>query len=109
MPRAHRDTDKRMCQAETIVSGQSTVFVNMKLWAVEFDLDTHCNAGALRAVYGPPSVLIENKYVICAVGDDAELDYEGCELEHPKGSTKPLTGSPDTFVYEGSTGGGTVT
>lgn len=108
MPRAHRDNDSRFCEAKTIVSLQSTVFVNNELWAVEGDMDDHCGMGQLIAVTGR-TVLIENKFVICAVGDDAEEDYENCILKHPKGATAPKQGSPDTFVYGGTTGGGTVT
>jgi len=37
MPAAHRHDDLRVCGATTIVSGQGTVFVNGKLWAVEGD------------------------------------------------------------------------
>lgn len=110
MPKAHREDDLRFCDAKTWVINQSTVFVNDKLWAVEGDLDDHCEMGALIAVYGPPSVKIEDKYVICAVGDEAEPDYENCGIpEHPTGATNPKTGSPDVYVYGGGTGGGTVT
>ena len=109
MPKAHRNTDKRFCSAITNVTGQSTVFVNSLLWAVEGDKDNHCNMGSLIAVYGPPSVKIENKYVICAVGDSASPDKFGCIVTHPTGATNPKTGSGDTFVYDGSVGGGKVT
>jgi len=108
MPKAHRNGDSRFCGASTIVSGQSTVYVNNRLWAVEGDKDTHCNMGALIAVYGPPTVKLENKFAICAVGDSAAPDLLSCIFPHPSAATRPRDGSPDTFIYEGGVGGGTV-
>lgn len=108
MPKVHRDTDSRFCGASTIATGQSTVFVNGLLWAVEGDKDTHCNMGALIASYGPPSVKIGDKYVICAVGDSAAPDKLMCVFVHPSGATRPRGGSSDTFVYGGGVGGGSV-
>lgn len=109
MPRSHRDTDSRFCGAITNVTGQSTVYVNNLLHAVEGDLDDHCDMGALIASYGSRNFYIENKLAICAVGDTAEMDMEGCILIHPSGPTNPKGHSPDTYMYEGGTGGGTVT
>ena len=43
MPAAHRNGDLRTCGATTSVTGQSTVTVNGKLWAVLGDKDSHCN------------------------------------------------------------------
>lgn len=39
----HRHNDPRICGAATIVVGQSTVFVNSRLWAVKDDICTHGN------------------------------------------------------------------
>ena len=47
MPAAHRDGDLRACGAITSATGQSTVTVNGKLWAVLGDKDSHCTEGAL--------------------------------------------------------------
>lgn len=105
MPQAHRNTDSRFCGASTIVTGQSTVFVNSLLWAVEGDKDTHCNEGALIAVYGPPSIKIEGKFAICAVGDIAAPDRQACFIVHPTGATNPKGRSPDTYCYGGAGGG----
>ena len=105
MPGAHRNGDKRFCGAETIVVGQSTVFVNGKLWAVEDDIDSHCNEGKLNAVYGKKNVYIGIKRVICAMGDTAEDDHAGCEVLHPSGATNPKGHSPDVQVYGGAAGG----
>lgn len=106
MPGAHRHNDIRFCGATTIVTGQSTVSVNGRLWAVEGDRDTHCNQGDLFAVYGGGTVRINGKKVICAVGDAAASDKAGCEIKHPAGSTNPLGHSNDVVVYGGAAGGG---
>lgn len=106
MPGAHRNADSRFCGASTIVVGQSTVFVNGRLWAVEGDYDTHCNQGQLSAVYGDKNVYINGKLVICAVGDTAAGDRAGCVIEHPPGATDPLGHSMDVTVYGGAAGSG---
>ncbi len=106
MPGAHRDTDKRFCDAKTIVTGQSKVLVNGLLWAVEGDKDDHCNEGALSAVYGSKCIEISGKKIICAMGDTAASDHKNCEPpEHPAGSTDPLGHSYDVLVYGGAAGG----
>lgn len=105
MPGAHRNGDSRFCGASTIVVGQSTVFVNGILWAVEGDKDTHCFMGELSAVYGARNVYIEGKRVICAMGDIASDDMAGCFVLHPSGSTNPKGHSPDVQVYGGAAGG----
>lgn len=106
MPGAHRHNDVRFCGAKTEVTGQGTVTVNGRLWAVDGDLDTHCNQGALNPVYGALNVRIENKLVICAVGDSAAPDKLACFILHPTGATNPLGHSSDVFVYRGGAGGG---
>jgi hypothetical protein len=106
MPGAHRDGDSRFCGASTIVTGQSTVFVNGILWAVIGDKDTHCNEGDLDPIYGSLNVYAEGKLVICAMGDTASPDRSDCIVEHPSGTTDPLGHSPDVIVYGGGAGGG---
>lgn len=96
MPGAHRYNDQRFCSARTIVVGQDSVFVNGRLWAVEDDPETHGN-GELIAVYGSRNVYINNKLVICAVGDRAWPD----NANHPVPPTDPAEASSDVFVYEG--------
>jgi hypothetical protein len=104
MPRAHRNGDMRFCGAGTIVIGNQTVFVNDRLWAVDGDVDSH-TGGNLKAVTGPPTIYIQNKLIICAVGDIAAPDND--PKIHPTGPTNPLQASPNVFTYDG-TGGGTV-
>lgn len=95
MPGAHRDADDRFCTALTIVTGQSTVFVNDLLWAVEGDQNSHGN-GQLIAFYGAKNIFVENKLIICAVGDKATPDDFG----HPAPPTDPKSSSTNTFVYD---------
>jgi len=99
---AHRHTDDRACGALTIVIGQSTVYVNNLWWAVEGDIDTHCDPkGPLKAIYGAMNIYIENKKII--VGENADhfsaIDYQPplCTVPH---APKPSGHSPDTFAYE---------
>jgi len=104
MPGAHRENDRRYCGASTEVVGQSTVYVNSRLWAVDGDPATgHGGGGFLKPVYGPPTVYIENKKIICAVGDTA---YNPDNLRHDPGPVDPLTHSYDVGVYGGKAGGG---
>lgn len=101
MPGAHRHGDSRFCGATTIVSGQSTVKVNGKLWAVAGDENTH-GAGNLIPVYGAKNVRINGKLVICAVGDLAAGD----NFLHPIPPTDPSGHATNVRVYSGSAGGG---
>lgn len=52
MPGAHRFNDSRQCGATTIVAGQSTVYVNGKLWSVVGDPNSH---GAGNLILGGAS------------------------------------------------------
>jgi uncharacterized Zn-binding protein involved in type VI secretion len=67
---AHRNTDSRACGATTIVSGQSTVFVNGKLWAVDGDQDTDGGGGLIPA---GSTVKINGKKVV-VLNDPAAAD-----------------------------------
>lgn len=103
MPKgAHRHSDTRACGATTIVIGQSTVYVNNLLWAVEGDIDTHCAPkGPLLPVYGAKNIYIEGKKIIVGEGADSfsAIDFEPplCLVPH---SPTPVGASPDTFAYE---------
>ena len=101
MPGVHRNGDSRFCGATTTVTGQSTVRVNGKLWAVEGDPSSH-GAGNLQSVYGAKNVRINGKSVICAVGDKASGDLE----DHPVPPTDPKGHSTNVLVYGGGAGGG---
>ena len=47
MPSVHRDGDGRICGATTIVSGNSTVYANNKLVAVNGDPNSHGGGGLI--------------------------------------------------------------
>lgn len=103
MPGAHRLGDSRICGASTIVSGQGTVFVNNRLWAVEGDPNTH-GGGNLSSVYGPKNIYIENKHVIVAPGDIAGPDNFP-PFGHPNPPTDPLSASPNVIAYNAELSG----
>lgn len=94
MPGNHRNGDSRFCGASTRVTGQSSVFVNGKLWAVDGDPNSH-GAGNLVPVYGAKNVYINGKLIIVAVGDIAKPD----NAPHPTGPTNPSQSSGDVFTY----------
>jgi len=90
MPKAHRNTDARNCGATTVVQGQSTVFVNNLLWAVEGDPNTHGAGGLIPTGL---TVFIENIKVIVHTPDNADPD----NAAHINPAT--AAGSADTFAY----------
>ena len=82
MPPVHLDQMLRYCGALTQVTGQSTVFMNGVLAAVEGDKDTHGNGGDLIQQYGPGNIFINGKKLIVAMGDVAAPDIQGM-IMHP--------------------------
>ncbi len=96
MSAAHLHGDLRTCGATTVVSGQSTVFVNGKLWAVEGDQNTH-GGGAL--IPSGSTIFIEGKPVIVHAPDTASPDGE-CPISGGA-HCAPMTaqGSGDTNAY----------
>lgn len=105
MPPVHTDKMLRFCGALTNVTGQSSVFMNGELAAVEGDKDTHGNGGELIQQYGSRSIFIEGKRLIVAMGDKAGPDSIGTFM-HPFAPTDPAQGSPNIFAYGGLAGGG---
>lgn len=91
--KAHRHGDPRACGATTTVVGQSTVFVNGKLWAVKGDTNTH-QAGDLINTTGS-TVTIEGKPVIVHGPDLAKPDRAG----HVNTQDQTAGGSGDVFAY----------
>jgi hypothetical protein len=101
IPGAHRHADPRYCGAGTVVVGQSTVYVNNRLWAVEGDPNTHV-AGPLKAIYPPRNIYINQILIIVAPGDTAS----GADmLFHPPGPVDPAEGSDNVIAYGGRAGG----
>lgn len=108
MPRAHRDNDFRVCGGQTQVIGQTTVWVNNKLWSVDGDPEKPGNhAGAPnKPVYPPRNVWIENKRIICSPAGDTVYSPDG--RLHGPGPADPYQASPNTWVYEKGPAGGTA-
>lgn len=71
MPPAHRDGDVRVCGASTTVVGQSTVFVEGQLWAVDGDPNSHGDGGLIPS---GSTVFVEGKPVIVHAPDSASAD-----------------------------------
>ena len=95
MPRAHRHHDLRMCDAKTKVIGQSSVFVNGRLWAVDGDPEEPDDHDLGELIPTGQSVTINGKRVIVLFPDLAKVDGLGhVELED---ATK--TASGDTSAY----------
>ena len=95
MPGAHRETDLRACGATTIVIGQSTVFVNNLLWAVENDPNTDGNG---QLIPSGSTVRINNKPVIID-GDDAQPDDLCIPLGGLHCAPAAVQGSGDVSCY----------
>lgn len=92
MAAVHRDTDLRECGARTTVEGQSTVFVNGLLCAVENDPETHLEGRLVSQSAG--TVTVENRKLI-VITDTATGDLAG----HPMPPTDPEQGSPNVNAY----------
>lgn len=92
--KAHRHGDSRACGATTTVVGQSTCFVNGKLWAVDNDPNTH-SAGNLDA-NSTDKVFIEGKPVVVHTPDLGKVN-DG--LAHSPSEVQTAQGSDDTFAY----------
>jgi hypothetical protein len=95
MPPAHRHGDPRSCGATTTVVGQSSTFVEGKLWAVQGDPNSH-GAGALTSSVG--SVLIEGKAVIVHAPDSAAPDNLCPTLNGAHCSPQTAGGSGSTYA-----------
>lgn len=102
MPGIHRHGDSRYCGATTIVSGQSKVYVEGKLVAVEDDQSSHGGA-PLKPVYGAKNIYIGGKLVICAAGDEAKSPDSA---KHPALLSAPKGHSSTVIIYGGGAGGG---
>lgn len=93
MPGIHRNTDTRYCLATTIVTGQSTVFINSKLAAVENDECTHFE-GKLKSIIGS-TVFVNGKKIIVFGDTCHNADLAG----HAPTLDDPLGKSGDVLAY----------
>lgn len=92
MSKAHRNNDERACSATTIVEGQSSVYVNGKLWAVQGDPNTHGEGGLIPSGH---TVKINGKKVIVHKPDQADADLFG----HVGSLDETAGGSGSVFAY----------
>lgn len=92
MPPVHREGDSRICGATTGVVGQSTVFANGRLIAVQNDPNSHGNGGLHASInsQGTKNIFIEGKLMVLQ-GSTANPDAQA----HPNPPTTAATGSPD--------------
>jgi hypothetical protein len=97
MPAVHRNGDSRACGATTVVSGQSTVYVNNELVAVENDPNSH-GAGGLNASVNPGTVFIEGKEMVVN-GSTAGADSLCVPLGGSHCAPSATSGSPDVFAF----------
>ena len=95
MPQIHRHSDPRVCGATTIASGQSSVFANGLLVAVNGDQNTH-GGGALIAAC--KNVFIGGKMVVNNSPDNASPDALCAIVGPPHCNPATAGGSPDVFV-----------
>lgn len=95
MPAAHRNGDLRTCGASTVVSGQSSVYVNGSLWAVQGDPNSHGGGGLIPS---GTTVYVEGKLVIVNAPDNANPDVL-CPILPIHCNPATAGGSPDTFAY----------
>jgi hypothetical protein len=95
MPAAHRNGDLRTCGASTVVSGQSTVFVNGRLWSVDGDPNSHGSGNLSAGGAGP--VFIGGLMVIVNAPDTASADSLCIPQGPPHCAPDTAEGSGDVF------------
>ena len=95
MPSVHRSTDPRSCGATTVVVGQSSVYADQLLIAVDGDPNTH---GDGNLIAGSNNVFINNKLVVNHTPDEAAADGLCAPLGGSHCSPVTAGGSPSVFV-----------
>jgi hypothetical protein len=96
MPAAHSHGDARTCGATTVVIGNSTTYVDGKLWAVQGDINTDDNG---QLIPSGSTVYVQGKLVIVHAPDDAEPDEQCLPLGGEHCEPKTAEGSGATFAY----------
>lgn len=97
MAQVHRDSDSRSCGASTTVVGQTTVFANGLLIAVQGDPNSH-GGGSLDASVNPGTVFIEGKELV-VVGSSASPDGLCPDPGGAHCSPSASGGSSDVFAF----------
>lgn len=96
MPLAHRNGDARNCGASTVVTGQSSVLVNGRLWAVNGDPNSH---GMGNLIASGNSVLVEGIRVIVHAPDNANPDSLCPLIGDPHCNPRTASASDDVNAY----------
>lgn len=91
----HRDTDRRICGAQTVVVRQSTVYANSLLVAVDNDPNSH-GAGGLIARCN--EVYVEGIMVVNHSPENSKPDALCPPIGPPHCNPFTAQGSPDVFV-----------
>ena len=91
----HRNTDARTCGATTVVSGQSTVYANGLLIAVNGDPNSH---GDGNLIAGCNNVYIGGKLVVNHSPDGASADSLCPPLGGDHCGPNTAQGSPNVFI-----------
>jgi hypothetical protein len=97
MPGAHRNNDGRICGATTTVVGQSTVFANGELIAVDGDPNTHGGGGLIAA---NANVYIEGKLAVNHTPENSAPDSLCVPLGPPHCNPQTSEGSPDVIIAD---------
>lgn len=100
MPGAALDQGLRFCGAITQVIGQSSFFIDGKKVAVEGDIDSHNNLGALIS-QSNGNIFVEGKKMIVSMMDGSAPDQLGI-IPHVTDLPTPAQGSSDFFVLGGA-------
>ena len=91
----HRNTDSRVCGATTTVVGQSSVYANGLLIAVDKDPNTH---GGGNLLANCNKVFINGKMVVNHTPDNADPDSLCAPIGPPHCNPYTTQGSPDVFI-----------
>lgn len=95
MPGVHRNNDPRICGATTIVSGQSNVYANGELVAVDGDENTHGGGGLIAA---NARVYINGKLVVNHTPENSNPDDLCAPLGPPHCNPQTAAGSSNVIV-----------
>lgn len=96
MPAAHLHGDPRVCGATTVVEGQSSVYVNGQLWAVDGDPNSH---GDGNLIASGSTVFISGKAVVVHAPDSAAADSQCAIVGPPHCVPETAGGSGDVNAY----------
>jgi hypothetical protein len=95
MPSIHRSTDPRTCGATTVVTGNTTVFANNLLVAINGNPNSH---GGGNLVAACNNVFVHNILTVNHSPDSASADSLCPSVGGPHCSPSTAGGSPNVFT-----------